>query len=86
MTTMQMLAMQYNFRTLIPLHTVAEDFCNKITKTELHRKAKNQQLGFACVNTGTEKRPNYVVPIESLAAWIDTIKNNAIQDHQAMNS
>ena len=86
MTTMQMLAMQYGFRALIPLDMIANDYLSGLTKTELHRKAKNQQLGFACVNTGSDKRPKYLVPVENLAIWIDSIKKEAVLDHQAMHA
>lgn len=84
MTTMQMLAMQYGFRALIPLDMIANDYLSELTKTELHRKAKNQQLDFACVNTGSDKRPKYLVPIENLANWIDRMKREAELDHRAM--
>lgn len=86
MTTMQLLAMQYGFKALIPLENVANDYLSDISKTELHRKAKNQQLNFACINTGSDKRPKYLVPIESLAGWIDAIKNEATLDHRAMHA
>lgn len=84
MTTMQLLAMQYGFRALIPLDMIANDYLSELTKTELHRKAKNQQLDFACVNTGSDKRPKYLVPIENLANWIDRMKREAELDHRAM--
>lgn len=84
MTTMQLLAMQYGFKALIPLENVANDYLSELTKTELHRKAKNQQLDFACVNTGSDKRPKYLVPIENLANWIDRMKREAELDHRAM--
>lgn len=86
MTTMQMLVMQYGFKALIPLETVAKDYLSNISTTELHRKAKNQQLGFACVNTGSDKRPKYLVPVENLASWIDSLKTEAVLDHQAMHA
>ncbi len=84
MNTMQFLAMQYNFKPLVPLEVVAKDYLATISQTELHRKARTQQLGFACVNTGSDKRPRYFVPIESLAAWVDSIKRDAELDHRAM--
>lgn len=88
MTTMQLLAMQYNFKALIPLERVASDYIytdKMISGTELHRKAKKQEFGFACVNVGTDKHARYLVPIESLAAWLDSIKNDAQLDHKAMH-
>lgn len=85
-TTMQLLAMQYNFQSIIPLERVADDYLGKISKTELHRQAKAQKFGFATLNTRTEKNPKYYVPIESLAAWLDKLKKEAILDHKATHN
>ncbi|WP_062498413.1 pyocin activator PrtN family protein [Moraxella lacunata] len=84
MTTMQLLAMQYGFKAMIPLEIVAKDYLTDISKTELHRKAKEQKFGFACVNTGTDKRPRYLVPLENLASWLDSTKKETELDHRAM--
>ena len=85
MTTIQLLAMQYNFQAMIPLERVANDYLGQLSQTELHRKAKAQEFGFATVNTRTEKKPKYYVPIESLAVWLDALKREAALDHQASN-
>lgn len=86
LSVLQLLTVQYGCKPLIPLEQVAQDYLSSINKTELHRKASKMQLGFAVVNTGTDKRPKYLVPIESLAAWLDAIKQTAIADHRAMHS
>lgn len=84
--TFAVLMMRYQYKSMIPLEDVARDYLPSCNKTELHRKAKKGKFEFAIVNTGTDNRPAYFVPLLSLAAWIDTKTKEAIDDHYAMHA
>lgn len=69
----------------VPLSTVAADYLDHLNERELKRRAKVQALPFPVFRDASQKAP-YMVDLHDLADWLDGLKEQARNDHEALAS